>query len=114
MSLVPAIKVFVGEAGKIFDECLAADERRLQDQLHRQHLERVLDSRSRIDGLQEWQNHQRQMDKFCRVMHAYAQLQIALTKQDREPPNEGVSAAGALYPEDDNASDATSLEHIYE
>ena len=112
MSLVPAIKGFVGEAGKIFDERLAADERRLQDQLHRQHLARILDSR--IDGLQDWQNHQRQVGKFCRVMHAYAQLQIALTKQDREPPNEGVSAAGALYPEDDNASDATSLEHIYE
>ena len=113
MSLAPAIKGFVGEAGKIFDERLAADERRLQDQLHHQHLARILDSR--VDGLQEWQNHQRQMGKFCRVTHAYAQLQIALTKRDREPPNAGVSAAGALHPgDDDNASDATSLEHIYE
>jgi len=113
MSLVPAIKGFVGEAGKIFDERMAADERRLQDCLHRQHLARILDSR--IDGLQDWQNHQRQMGKFCKVMHAYAQLQIALAKKDRTPPNDGVSAAGALYPQDDdNASDATSLEHIYE
>jgi hypothetical protein len=43
MSLVPAIRGFAGEAGKIFDERLAADERRLQDQLHRQHLARILE-----------------------------------------------------------------------
>ena len=115
MELVPTVRGFVGEAGRIFDERLLADDRRLQDRLRRQHLESILDTR--IAAIQEHQNYERQMGRFIKVMHTYATLQIELAKRDHKAPDEDVSGEGAyseIEGQDGNSDAASSLEHIYE
>ena len=115
MELVPSVRGFVGEAGRIFDERLAADERRLQARLRIQHLESILDGP--IAAIQEHQNYQRQMDRFIKVMHTCATLQIAQAKRDHEAPDEGILDEGAysdVEGQDGNRDAASSLDHIYE